>query len=212
MLLILRLIMLGLCTCAHGALAQVLQNPSAHTHGTAHMTVVYEAGELLIELETPAANMLGFEHAPQNTAQWQKLSQLTKTLNTPENIIDLQPACKVQQVKVKLPYHEQIETQNTLELHGTQHTSHAHLHGNIGPLAANGSNMTVADDEDHHQTHRDIHLSYEWLCKLATPYAIQLHLFSLYPGFEKIDVQWIANGKQGATTLNKSHTAVELKP
>ncbi|MDZ7922618.1 MAG: DUF2796 domain-containing protein [Marinagarivorans sp.] len=103
---LLHLFLFGLCFCCHQGLAQSRLNPEAHTHGLAQMTVLYEAGQLLIELETPAANMLGFEHSPQNSEQWQQLSQLKKSLTDPKSVIDLQPDCKVQNVKVELPFQE----------------------------------------------------------------------------------------------------------
>lgn len=41
----------------------------AHVHGTAVLNIVVEDETVLIELETPAMNILGFEHAPKTEEQ-----------------------------------------------------------------------------------------------------------------------------------------------
>lgn len=205
MLVLLRFFILGLCFHCQQSVAASRHNPDAHTHGVAQMTVLYETGQLLIELETPAANMLGFEHRPQNAAQWQRLSQLEKTLNAPDKIVGLHPDCKVQNVKVELPFNEREETKNASGQPTTENPTHAHRD--------NHSDGTHSHhDKTPYKTHQDIHLSYEWRCTGPTSPVIQLRLFSLYPSFEKIQAQWVANSKQGAIILNKSHVSLEIKP
>jgi|GEM_PF-6244134 len=63
---LLRMLLIGLCLSCPKGMAQSRLNPAAHTHGTAHITVLYEAGQLLIKLK---ATVLGFEHSPQITEQ-----------------------------------------------------------------------------------------------------------------------------------------------
>jgi hypothetical protein len=58
-------------------------NPSAHTHGLGNMTMVYQAGQLMMELETPAANLLGFEHTPHSKAEWLQVKNLREIVKTP---------------------------------------------------------------------------------------------------------------------------------
>ena len=59
------------CVAAGGVL--VLGHPvsahDAHEHGVAHLDLVVDGREVEIELETPLANVLSFEHAPQTDAQ-----------------------------------------------------------------------------------------------------------------------------------------------
>lgn len=43
-----------------------VQAHGAHEHGVAQMDVVQDGTELQIELNTPAANLVGFEHQPRN--------------------------------------------------------------------------------------------------------------------------------------------------
>lgn len=207
---LLRFFLFGLCFCCHEGLAQSQLNPEAHTHGMAHMTVLYETGQLLIELEIPVVNMLGFEHSPQDAEQWQQLSLLSENLNAPRKIIDLQPGCKVQSVTVELPFQERAEVKNTSK-QPAEHPKQAHDDHMPHEEHENHSDDTHSNyDGEPHETHQDIHLSYAWQCNGRVPPTINLQVFSLYPNFETMQVQWVANGKQGATILNKNYASLEI--
>ena len=52
----------------------------AHVHGIAELNVVVDADSLLVELNSPAANLVGFEHAPRTEAQRTALAQARGTL------------------------------------------------------------------------------------------------------------------------------------
>ena len=41
----------------------------AHVHGAAQLTVAQEGTQVLLELESPAANIFGFEHPPSDAQQ-----------------------------------------------------------------------------------------------------------------------------------------------
>lgn len=211
---ILRLFLFGLCFCCQKGMAQSRLNPEAHTHGMAQMTVLYEAGQLLIELETPAANILGFEHSPQNTEQWQRLNQRKKTLTDSKNVVILQPDCKVQSVKVELPFQEKDEAKKLSKQPAAEHPSHAHGDDHKSHHAHNNHDYDThsGHNAELDEAHQDIHLSYAWQCNGLEPPTIKLQVFILYPDFEKIQAQWITNGKQGTTTLDKNHVSLELKP
>ena len=101
-----------LVLCCQVSLAKSEGNPNAHKHGLAHMNILYEAGQLFVELETPAANMLGFEYMPQNTKEWQQLYKLEHRLNRAENIIILTPSCELKNVDVELHFSEEKEAKN----------------------------------------------------------------------------------------------------
>ena len=206
-----RLIVFGLFFYFYQGVTQSRLNPEAHTHGVATMTIVYQAKQLLVELETPAANMLDFEHSPQNEEQWQRLNQLEKSVSSPENIFSLQPACKLQSVEFELPFQDATESKHTVkksvELAKNNHNEHKHHEES----EHHSEDAHVEHDETPHETHQDIHLAYAWTCSRELPPTIKLQLFSLYPNFETINVQWVANGKQGAKTLNKNHATLDLQ-
>jgi hypothetical protein len=150
------------------------------------MTLVYQAGKLMMELEAPAANLLKFEHTPHSKAEWLLVKNLREVVRTPGEIVTLTPLCDVRKVEVKIPFTEEADTKGH-----EKHKEH--------------------DDKHDHAVHQDIHISYEWLCEGHVPPLIQILVFERFSAFEKLDVQWVANGQQGAVTLDKNMTTLEIK-
>jgi len=75
----------------------------AHVHGEAKMMIVLENNQLFIEIETPAMNVLGYEHPPENKQQQQGLKQAVQTFEQSSQIIKLHGGfC--------LPHSQNVET------------------------------------------------------------------------------------------------------
>ena len=75
----------------------------AHDHGVASLDMVLEDGVLLIELLSPAINLLGFEHAPHSAAEQQQVAELRATLAAPQALFGLPPACRLAQQALSSP-------------------------------------------------------------------------------------------------------------
>ena len=58
----------------------------AHEHGVAHMNVAFEGNELYIELISPAANIVGFEHQPRTQEQKAAVKAAIKKLEAGEKL------------------------------------------------------------------------------------------------------------------------------
>ena len=65
---------LGLATMTAPSMAQ--DNPAAHQHGHAELQVAFAGEQIDLLLESPAWNLLGFEHQPRTKEQRQKLDGL----------------------------------------------------------------------------------------------------------------------------------------
>lgn len=63
---LLSLLLLGMSAIAA---ASDLDGHAAHEHGVAHLTLVMDQRTLMIELESPADNLIGFEHAPRKARE-----------------------------------------------------------------------------------------------------------------------------------------------
>lgn len=66
----------------------------AHVHGVASLDVAIEKGLLSIDLDTPADNLLGFEHAPRGAAEQQQADKIAALLGLPDKLFRLSPAAK----------------------------------------------------------------------------------------------------------------------
>ena len=65
------------------AIASELDGHAAHQHGVAHLTVALEAQTLVIELTSPADNVVGFEHAPRKAGEKAAVAAGTSALRRP---------------------------------------------------------------------------------------------------------------------------------
>ncbi|ALT00001.1 ZrgA family zinc uptake protein [Lacimicrobium alkaliphilum] len=88
----------------------------AHTHGEGTLSLAQDNSDWYLELALPAMDLLGFEHAPQNTAQKQKINELADRLGDSDNLIRFSPDCRLTEKVLELP---------------DQHRSDHHHHSDI---------------------------------------------------------------------------------
>jgi len=168
-----------LLACALTALPAAAEHREhgAHVHGIGQMNVVLDGNSLAIELDTPAANLLGFEHAPRDAAEEAVLGQAVERLHQAEAVFTLPQAagCEV----------ETAEVASAL----LGHDEHGHLDTN------------AHEGETGHE-HADMELSYQFRC--ARPEALEgvtVSLFALFPATEALEVQLITPHGQSAAEL-----------
>lgn len=65
------------------------QEHGAHTHGEADVLIILEGTSLFITLESPAVNLLGFEHAPHTDKQKQLTKEVVAKLQKAEHFFAL---------------------------------------------------------------------------------------------------------------------------
>ncbi|HAU4877249.1 DUF2796 domain-containing protein [Aeromonas hydrophila] len=157
----------------------------AHEHGHGHLNLVLDGNQLMIELQAPAADLVGFEHAAKSDEEKAQYAKAMAQLKQPDALFRFDPAagCKL----------TQQELQAAKEDH---HHDHDHDH-----QKSDGKH-----DEHHHDDagHADMGAMYTYTC--ATPAkltGLEATLFSVYPSLEKLSVQGI---------LPSGQTAVELTP
>ena len=182
-----------LAAAAFGAQANHDEHEShshgAHEHGHGHLNLVLDGNQLMIELQAPAADLVGFEHAANTDEEKAQYAKAVARLQQPDALFRFDPAagCKL----------TQQELQAAKEDHDHEHEhEHEHEHDK-----ADG-----AHDEHHHDDagHADMVAMYTYTC--ATPAkltGLEATLFSLYPSLEKLSVQGI---------LPTGQTAAELTP
>lgn len=157
---------------AHGSL-------DAHAHGLAQLNVVLDGQDLELELESPAMNLVGFEHAAKSDADKAKVAAAHSQLQDPLALFGLNAGdCTVSKQELESPLFANKEKQH----------AHGHHHGH------------KKQHDDHDSEHSEIHAHYQLGCKKPAELT-QLdlkELFKRFPATEKIQVQLIGpNGQQG---------------
>ncbi|MEZ5478088.1 MAG: DUF2796 domain-containing protein [Thiolinea sp.] len=166
---------------------------AAHEHGAAHLTVATTGSGLEISLDSPAANLFGFEHLPSTPEQRQAIHDVVKTLEDGSALFLTgdKAACTQQQVEIdsaQVARHQQeqgadpaAEPQHDEHSHGVEHAEH--------------------DNGAHH----DVMVLWQFDC--AEPQALQqleTRLFSRFPeGFSHLQVEWLTADHAGSQVLEQ---------
>lgn len=142
----------------------------AHEHGVARLNAALDGKTLELELESPAMNLVGFEHEAKNDADRAKVAAVRAELERPMVLFALPSAagCKVVSMELESPLFG-TEEQHDEHAEGHEH-SEIHAHYQFG--CANTDALKTLD---------------------------LTGLFKRFPATEKIQVQLIGpNGQQGA--------------
>ncbi|AZC21024.1 DUF2796 domain-containing protein [Pseudomonas sp. CMR5c] len=160
----------------------------AHEHGVARLNAVLDGQALELELESPAMNLVGFEHAPGSDADKAKISAARKQLEQPLALFSLPKAanCSVASQELESP-----------------------LFGDQPAVADHDDDDEGAAGDEHHHEHSEIHAHYRFAC--AKPEALKNldlgQVFKTFPATQKIQVQLISpSGQQGVEATAKAAT------
>ena len=166
----------------------------AHEHGVARLNAVLDGQALELELDSPAMNLVGFEHMASSAADKAKVAAARKQLENPVALFNLPTAagCKVSSQELNSP------------LFGDK------------PEADHDDDDDATDGKGaaahaHHHDHSEIHAHYQFTC--ATPTALSnldlSQVFKTFPATQKIQVQLI--GPSGQQGVDATATAATLK-
>jgi hypothetical protein len=157
----------------------------AHEHGVGRLNAALDGKTLALELQSPAMNLVGFEHAATSDADKAKVAAARALFEQPLALFNLPKAagCVVENQELESPLFADTPD-------------------------ANDDHDKDAKDEHHHD-HSEIHAHYQFTC--ATPDALKTldlaNMFNSFPATQKIQVQLIGpNGQQGVEVTAKAAT------
>ncbi|MEK1835837.1 MAG: DUF2796 domain-containing protein [Pseudomonas sp.] len=158
---------------------------SAHEHGVGRLNAALDGQTLELELESPAMNLVGFEHAATTDADKAKVTAVRTQLEKPLVLFNLPKAagCVVATQELESP------------LFGDK------------PDADDDHDEADKDGHEHHHDHSEIHAHYQLSC--SAPGALKTldlaNIFNTFPATQKIQVQLISpSGQQGVEVTAKA--------
>jgi hypothetical protein len=166
----------------------------AHEHGVGRLNAALDGQTLELELESPAMNLVGFEHAATSDADKAKVAAARAKLENPLALFSLPAAagCKVASQELESP------------LFGDKPDADDHDDDDHDAAAKGG--------EAHHHEHSEIHAHYQFSC--AAPGALKTldlaNLFNTFPATQKIQVQLIGPNGQQATEVTAKVAALKF--
>ncbi|VVO20157.1 DUF2796 domain-containing protein [Pseudomonas fluorescens] len=159
----------------------------AHEHGVGRLNAALDGQTLELQLESPAMNLVGFEHVATSDADKAKVAATRAQLEKPLTLFNLPKAagCVVASQELQSP------------LFGDK------------PDADDDHNEDAKDSDGHkqHHDHSEIHAHYQFTC--ATPDALKnldlANIFNTFPATQEIQVQLISpSGQQGVEVTAKA--------
>ena len=176
----------------------------AHVHGVAHLNVAFEGNNLYIELSSPAANIVGFEHHPRTEEQKAAVKTAIETLEAGEKLFAL-PADTGGRV-VKANVQTDVESESDHE----PGQPCAHDHAESGKEAEVEKHRHGEGHEaDDHERHSEFKAEYHFVCKTPQKLTqIEVSLFRIFPGIEHIEVQLLTDTKQTALELTAQKSKI----
>ncbi|MCP1443190.1 hypothetical protein J3D54_002322 [Pseudomonas sp. GGS8] len=169
---------------AHAAVDHEHGSLGAHEHGVGRLNAALDGQTLELELESPAMNLVGFEHAATTDADKAKVAAVRAQLEKPLALFNLPKAagCVVATQELESP-----------------------LFGDKPD--ADDDHEEAKDGHEHHHDHSEIHARYQFSC--SAPGALKTldlaTFFNTFPATQKIQVQLISpSGQQGVEVTAKA--------
>ncbi|HAS6903787.1 DUF2796 domain-containing protein [Vibrio parahaemolyticus] len=191
------------------ATAEEYRQHSAHVHGHVEFNIAQDGSDLLLEITAPGADVVGFEHAPENAEQEKTLQHAIATLEDSNALFAINPQaqCEIEEVHVEHTLGGQHEEHEHHDHEGHDHDEHAHhdhdKHDHDGH---------EGHDHSEHSDHGEFTVQYRFHCAQVGELShIQTDWFNQFPSTESVNVNLFTDTTQSATSLTKSNTQIAIK-
>ena len=134
-----------------------------HVHGIATLQIVQDGQSLAVTLDSPAASLLGFEHAPQTEAQHTAVEQLTVQLESFDGalLLNAAAACSVSDADIAVladvdhDDHGHGDEHHDEDKHGDEHHDEHHDEDKHGDEHHDEHHDEDKHGDEHHDEHHD---------------------------------------------------------
>lgn len=184
----------------HAREEQVYRHHEAHVHGQATLTLAVEDHEVQVVLSSPAANIVGFEHPPVTAADRTAVARARTRLEEADTLFSLPEGADCRTV------HTEIDSA-LFSGEPDRHTRDHEDHPDAVEHHASGSHRHETGNPK--AVHTDITAEYHFEC--ARPERLNqldIHLFTIFPAIEHLELEYIIGDKQGAAELTRASPAL----
>ncbi|ALG53038.1 DUF2796 domain-containing protein [Vibrio parahaemolyticus] len=191
------------------ATAEEYRQHSAHVHGHVEFNIAQDGSDLLLEITAPGADVVGFEHAPENAEQEKTLQHAVATLEDSNALFAINPQaqCEIEEVHVEHSLGGQHEEHEHHDHEGHDHDEHAHHDHDKHEHDGHEGHA-----HSEHSDHGEFTVQYRFHCaQVGELSRIQTDWFNQFPSTESVNVNLFTDTTQSATSLTKSNTQIAIK-
>ena len=166
--------------------ANETNNLGVHVHGLASIRLAIEKNNVVMELQSPSINFLGFERQPKKKSEIDHINRVESMLESAQIYKFIGSNCNLIKSNFEL---------QTVSSHKLPTESHGHDH----------------ETDDVENSHREIMVYHQFICgNTKTLKALDVFLFDEFPQVEKINAEWVSESKQGKTSLTRKNFKINL--
>ena len=165
------------------AISQATRQLDAHNHGNAQLNIVIYESQISFSLESPAANMVGFEHVPKNEEQQAQFDRVKETLGDYTNLFKLSADADCQSTESSVHWSLDIEEEHN----------------------------ETEEHEEHDSGHSEFEVDFLLTCQnIKNLIAIDVRLFERFPVLETINVEALFENAQLVDVLTPGDSTIEI--
>jgi len=190
--------------------AQIERQHAAHVHGEGSGSLAIDAESLSMVLEMPGFNVVGFEHAPNNSAQRAELQNALSILNAGQWLtLDPRGDCEVsKQLATAEGFgNEAVSSGVAAEDNHNHHNEHNDHHTDD-----HNHDNSHAHGHDHEDEHAQFKIEIEAVCQAMDALGwVNMDLFSSFPNNEHITLNVLTQTNAFQARLAADETRIDLK-
>ena len=196
---------------ASTASAEEKREADAHEHGHGMFRMAIEDDHAVIEIEVPAADIVGFEHAPSTAAQRAAMADAAAVLSRPDTLFAIPESagCAIGQVEIGFG-----------ATGGHRHEHGGDDHEDHEDHDEHGDEDEHEEDHDEHaggyhegeETHSEVTAHYRLACE--NPGAIdriEFGYFDAFPDAEELEVVVLSAAGQSAGEVERDEAVFEIE-
>lgn len=203
----------------------------AHVHGLSELMIAIEDNHIEIRLESPAMDLLGFEHQATNPKQVALVKETRQQLGADTALYSFSGTkCVLKEMEIDTSSllddehkhdhdehkhehdHEKHQHDHDKHKHEHEHEKHQHDHDEYKHEHDDKKHQHDHDEHKHSGEHHEITASYHYECKkTAQLESIQVKLFDIFPSMQHINSMWITEAGQNSKKLNSKDKTIRLK-
>ena len=163
----------------------------AHNHGFGELNVAIEGQTVVIELNSPAFNIVGFEHSPETNKDKAAIKDAVSVLNDGSKLFlfPTTAGCRLASVHIGS------------SLIDGQHSAHKN-HDDDHKDSKHDDHKDHDDDHKERDIHSEFQANYKFQCDVVEKVnTIQIMIFKHFPNTRQLDVKTILPNGQSAMKL-----------
>ncbi len=176
---------------AHADAQGARRQHGTHAHGVSRLEVAVDGRELTLRLESPAEDVVGFEHAPRDARQKDAVARATATLKSADKLFQpsAEARCRLLEAAVS----------NDLEP------------ATLPPAAPAAPGAPAKGAAPAGQDHGEFGLAAKWTCEDASKLRqIDTTIFAAFPRMRRIDAQVATATGQRSQVLSRDKARLGL--